>query len=91
MKEIKEITVNNYPTDNTPLIRIFEENFSYLLIDEWPLEDDERFSDNEIDNFEDILCKLLNVKVEQEDRDRFIIYTNDFMILEKLKVYLEAK
>ncbi|PUV24396.1 hypothetical protein [Sphingobacterium athyrii] len=91
MKEIKEIIVKNYPVENTPIIRIFDENFSYLLIDNWPLEDDERFSDDEVDKFEAILSDLLNVKVKQEDRDRFVIFTNDEHILEKLLHFLESK
>lgn len=91
MKQIKKILVENYPADSTPVIRIFDESFSYLLIDEWPLEDDDRFSEDEVDNFEAILSKLLGVKVQQEDRDRFVIFTNDEKILKKLQNYLEAK
>lgn len=91
MKEIKEIIVKNYPSENTPLIRIFDENFSYLLIDEWPLEDDERFSDDEIENFEVILTELLGVEVKQEDRDRFVIFTSDEVVIKKLQEYLESK
>jgi len=90
-KEIKEIIVENYPSENTPLIRIFDENFSYLLTDEWPLEDDDRFSDDEVDNFEAILTDLLGVEVKQEDRDRFVIFTNGEMVMKKLQEYLENK
>lgn len=91
MNLIKEIEIKSYPEDNTPIINVLDDDTSYLLIDEWPIEDDDRFSKNEIDNFEKILSDLLDVEVIQEDRDRFIIMTSDLQIIEKLKVYLETK
>lgn len=91
MNLIKEIDIKNYPEDNTPTINILDDGTSYLLIDEWPIEDDNRFSKNEIDNFEKILSELLGVKVIQEDRDRFVILTSDLQIIENLKIYLESK
>lgn len=91
MNLIKEIDIKNYPEDNTPTINILDDGTSYLLIDEWPIEDDNRFSKNEIDNFEEILSELLGVKVIQEDRDRFVILTSDLQIIENLKIYLESK
>jgi hypothetical protein len=91
MNTIKEIEIKNYPEDNTPIIRVFDDGTSYLLIDEWPMEDDDRFSEDEVDNFEEILFELLGVEVLQEDRDRFIIFSNDLKLMEKLKTYLESK
>lgn len=91
MTIIKEIEIKNYPDDNTPVIRVFNDGTSYLLIDEWPLEDDDRFTESEVNNFEKILSDLLGVLVEQEDRDRFLISTNDLEVLEKLEYYLKNK
>ncbi len=85
MNVIKEIEVKNYPENNTPIIRVFDDGTSYLLIDEM----EEIFTEDEIDDFEDMLTSLLNVEVEQEDRERFIIMTNDLEKIEKLNNYLE--
>ncbi|APU09453.1 MAG: hypothetical protein ABJD66_15580 [Cellulophaga sp.] len=91
MNVIKEIELKNYPEDNTPIIRVFDDGTSYLLIDEWPMEDDNRFTDDEIDNFEQILSDLLEVEVTEEDRDRFIILTNNLNLIDKLQNYMENK
>lgn len=86
-----KIKNKNYPEENTPIINVFDCNISYLLIDEWPMENENKFSKNEIDNFEEILSELLGVEVIQEDRDRFVILTSDLQIIKKLQFYLENK
>lgn len=91
MNVIKEIEIKNYPEDSTPIVRVFDDGTSYLLIDEWPMEDDNRFSENEVNNFEKILSSLLSLKVIQEDRDRFVIFTSEKSIIEKLINYMENK
>lgn len=91
MNVIKEIEIKNYPEDNTPIVRVFDDGTSYLLIDECPMEDDNRFSENEVNNFEKILSSLLGVRVIQEDRDRFVIFTSEKSIIEKLINYMENK
>lgn len=91
MNLITEIKIKNYPEENTPIINVFDDNISYLLIDEWPMENENKFSKNEIDNFEEILSELLGVEVIQEDRDRFVILTSDLQIIKKLQFYLENK
>ena len=58
MNLIKEIEIKGYPKDNTPLINVFDDGTSYLLIDDWPMEDDDRFTDNEVANFEQILRSI---------------------------------
>ncbi len=85
MNVIKEIEVKNYPENNTPVIRVFDDSTSYLLIDEM----DDIFEEDDLDNLEEILSSLLDVEVEQEDRERFIIMTNDLEKIEKLNHYLE--
>ncbi len=85
MNIIKEIEVKNYPENNTPVIRVFDDATSYLLIDEM----EDIFSEEDVDNLEEILSSLLNVEVEQEDRDRFIIMTNDLEKIDILNNYLE--
>lgn len=91
MNLITEIKIKNYPEENTPIINVFDDNISYLLIDEWPMENENKFSKNEINNFEEILSELLGVEVIQEDRDRFVILTSDLQIIKKLQFYLENK
>lgn len=91
MNLIREIIVKNYPEDNTPIINVLDNETSFLLIDEWPMEDDDRFSESEIENFEKILSDLSGVEVIQEDRDRFLIMSNSDLVVEKIVRYLEDK
>lgn len=81
MNIIKEIEITNFPENNTPIVRVFNDGTSYLLIDNV-----EKFFTQ---NLDETLSKLLQVEVEQEDRERFIIMTNDLDKIEQLKVYLE--
>ncbi len=81
MNVIKEIEITNYPQNNTPTIRVFDDGTSYLLID--------NVEDFFAQNLDEELTELLEVEVEQEDRERFIIMTNNLDKIEQLKVYLE--
>lgn len=92
MNIIKEVEVNNYPEDNTPVIRVFDNGMSFLLFEEFPMnEDEDYFSEEESDNFEEILSNLLKVSVHQEDRELFVIATNDLEKINLLKTYLQSK
>lgn len=92
MNIIKEVEVNNYPEDNTPVIRVFDNGMSFLLFEEFPMDEDEDyFSEEESDNFEEILSNLLKVSVHQEDRELFVIATNDLEKINILKTYLQSK
>lgn len=90
MNVIKSITCHYYPKDNTPLITILDNGTSYLLFDQWPMAE-HYFSDEEIDQFEQMLSDLVGAKVVQEDRDRFVLMTNDLEQIDKLQTYLEAR
>lgn len=90
MNCIKEIEIKNSPEDNTPIINVLDNGTSYLLFNEWPMDDD-YFSDDEIDNFEQILSSIVEAKVVQEDRERFVIMTNNLQKIQNLQIYLEEK
>lgn len=90
MNCIKEIEIKNSPEDNTPIINVLDNGTSYLLFNEWPMDDD-YFSDDEIDNFEQILSSIVEAKAIQEDRDRFVIMTNNLQKIQNLQIYLEEK
>ncbi|MGT2742192.1 hypothetical protein [Streptococcus plurextorum] len=87
---IKEIVIKNSPEDNTPIINVLDNGTSYLLFNEWPMDDD-YFSDDEIDNFEQILSSIVEAKAIQEDRERFVIMTNNLQKIQNLQIYLEEK
>ncbi|MFJ1438203.1 hypothetical protein ACILPE_00510 [Capnocytophaga canimorsus] len=92
MNIIKEIEVNNYPEDNTPVINVFDNGTSFLLFEEFPMDEEENyFSEEESDNFEQILSELIGVKVAQEDRGCFVLMTNDLQKIQQVKDYLEGK
>ncbi|MFJ1352175.1 hypothetical protein [Capnocytophaga canimorsus] len=92
MNIIKEIEINNYPKDNTPVINVFDNGTSFLLFEEFPMDEEENyFSEEESDNFEQILSELIGVKVAQEDRGCFVLMTNDLQKIQQVKDYLEGK
>ncbi|CEN49495.1 conserved hypothetical protein [Capnocytophaga canimorsus] len=92
MNIIKEIEINNYPEDNTPVINVFDNGTSFLLFEEFPMDEEENyFSEEESDNFEQILSELIGVKVAQEDRGCFVLMTNDLQKIQQVKDYLEGK
>ncbi|MFJ1365008.1 hypothetical protein ACILDU_01000 [Capnocytophaga canimorsus] len=92
MNIIKEIEINHYPEDNTPVINVFDNGTSFLLFEEFPMDEEENyFSEEESDNFEQILSELIGVKVAQEDRGCFVLMTNDLQKIQQVKDYLEGK
>ncbi|ATA93985.1 hypothetical protein CGC54_06395 [Capnocytophaga canimorsus] len=92
MNIIKEIEINHYPEDNTPVINVFDNGTSFLLFEEFPMDEEENyFSEEESDNFEQILSELIGVKVVQEDRGCFVLMTNDLQKIQQVKDYLEGK
>ncbi|WP_392419819.1 hypothetical protein ACF3OE_09575 [Capnocytophaga canis] len=54
-------------------------------------EEENYFSEEESDNFEQILSELIGVKVAQEDRGCFVLMTNDLQKIQQVKDYLEGK
>ncbi|KGN81623.1 hypothetical protein HW49_03990 [Porphyromonadaceae bacterium COT-184 OH4590] len=92
MDIIKEIAIKNYPEDNTPVIRVFDNGTSFLLFEQFPMDEEEDyFSEEESDNLGEVLTALLKVEVYQEDRELFVIATNDPKKINLLKTYLEEK
>lgn len=85
MNIIKEIEINHYPEDNTPVINVFDNGTSFLLFEEFPMDEEES------DNFEQILSELIGVKVAQEDRGCFVLMANDLQKIQQVKDYLEGK
>ncbi len=53
--------------------------------------EEDKFTEEEMANFERILSNLLDIEVKQEDRDRFYIATSDKRKINRLVQYLESK
>lgn len=83
MNVIKEIKILGFDEDNEPVIRIFDNNQSYLIFGEFPPEND-KLSEGQITNFEQILSGITEVKVKHDDRELFIIYSNDEKVMNKV-------
>ncbi|MGM5629620.1 hypothetical protein O2K51_01860 [Apibacter raozihei] len=70
-------------------MRIFYNNISYLIFDEFPPAETDKLSNNQINNLSGILSDLTGVDVIHDDRELFIIMSNDKIILEKVIAFLE--
>lgn len=92
MECIKEFRIKNYPFKNTPIVRVFDEYFTYLIFEEFPMNDERYFSAQEEEYFAYRISRLLNVRVdEEEDGKLFVIYSNDLGLAEKLVRFLEFR
>ncbi len=60
-KEKNESTrrIKNYPEDNTSIVRLFDDGTSYLLIDQWPMEDEQKFKEEEMDDFKSLFKPII--------------------------------
>jgi hypothetical protein len=85
MNVIQEIEIENFYEDdgNTLLLRVFDDNTAYLLFDEFP-PDNDKLDDYQLDNLDKILSDLTGVEVTQEDRELFVIHSNDKAVLDKV-------
>lgn len=91
MECIKEFRIKNYPFKNTPIVRVFDEYFTYLIFEEFPMNDERYFSKQEEESLKYRLSQLLGVRVEQEDCERFVIFSNDLELVQKLVRFLEFR
>jgi len=85
----QEIGINFYEDEyNTLLLRIFDDNTSFLLFDEFP-PNNNKLTDYQLDNLDEILSKISGVKVIHDDRELFIIYSNEKIVLNKIILFFE--
>lgn len=92
MECIKEFRIKNYPFNNTPIVRVFDEYFTYLIFEEFPMNDERYFSKQEEESLKYRLSRLLDVRVDkEEDGKLFVIYSNDLGVAQKLVRFLEFR
>jgi hypothetical protein len=60
-----------------------------LLFEEFPPEN-EKLTDEQIDNFEKELSSLIGAKVIQDDRELFIIYSNENDVVDKVVSFFKS-
>jgi hypothetical protein len=87
MKEIKEIVLTKFDEENPPVLRVFDNGTTFLLFEDFPPEN-EKLTDEQIDNFENELSSAIGAKVVREDRELFIIYSNEEEIINKIVAFL---
>lgn len=92
MNNFKTIEVSGFDKDGEPEIKIFEDGHIEIMFNFMPplngkaeVEEDEYW-----DSFDKELSKHLNVEVERDDRELFIIPKPKKSTVEKLKLYLES-
>lgn len=83
MNVIKEIVLEEFDEENPPLLRIFDNGTTFLLFEVFPPEN-EKLSDEQVDNFENGLSLFCGAKVVREDRELFIIYSNENEVIKKV-------
>lgn len=82
---IKEIPIKNIDDDAAPFIRVFNDGTSFLLT-EWFREDcaiTEKMLTQDV-------AKTLNIEITREDKDRFVINTNDDKLLTQFIDYINT-
>lgn len=82
-KITEEINIEGFDENNIPVLRIFDNETSYLIFEEFPPEND-KLSEEQIDNFDRVLSKITGVKVVHDDRELFIIYSNNSIVIGKV-------
>lgn len=83
MIQINEIEIQGFDDDNIPVIRVFDNDQSYLIFEEFPPEND-RLPEKQMANLERVLSKISGVDVMQDDRGLFIINSNKDEIIDKI-------
>jgi hypothetical protein len=86
---LKEILLSGFDEENPPLLRVFSNGTTFLLFEEFPPEN-EKLTDEQIDNFEAILSEKIGAKVIREDRELFIIYSNKDEVIEKIVSFFNS-
>jgi hypothetical protein len=92
MENYKTITVKGFDQDGEPEIKIFEDGHIEIMFNFMPpLNGKTEVEDEEFwDSFETVLSTHLNVEVQREDREFFIIPKTKKSTLKKLELYLES-
>lgn len=89
MDILKEILIDSFDPDNNIVLRVFDNNITYIIFDEFPPEND-KLSEDQVNNLAQILSDISGTKVKQDDRELFIIYSNDDMVINKIKNFFES-
>jgi len=87
MKIIKEVKLLGFDEENPPILRVFDNGTTFLLFEEFPPEN-EKLTDEQIDNFENELSSYIGEKVVRNDRELFIIFGNDDTVINKIITFL---
>jgi len=87
MNVTNEILLKDFDEENPPLLRIFDDGTTFLLFEEFPPEN-EKLTDEQIDDFEEELSAFCGVKVVREDRELFVIYSNEDEVINKVISFL---
>jgi hypothetical protein len=84
---INEILLTGFDEENPPVLRVFDNGTTFLLFEEFPPEN-EKLTDAQIENFEKELSSITGAKVIRDDRELFIIYTNEDEVINKIIAFL---
>ncbi|MCD7933090.1 MAG: hypothetical protein LUH15_18010 [Tannerellaceae bacterium] len=80
---VKEIKITQFDGEDTTLLKVLDDNTTFLIFEGFP-PDNEKLTENQIDNFEEILSAVSGVDVVHDDRELFIIFSNDEKVIEKI-------
>jgi hypothetical protein len=92
MDDYKTIEINGFDCDGEPEIKLFEDGHIELMFNFMPPLNGKVDRNNEEywDSFEKVLSTHLDVQVQREDRELFLILKPKKRTVNKLKLYLET-
>jgi len=84
-----EIPVKGVDDEASPVIRVFSDNISFLLTEWFPWEGKGSFFTEEM--IVKDMATFIGAKVSRDDRDRFLIMSNDYPVISKTLIWFDKK
>lgn len=84
---LKEISLSEFDPEEIPIIRVFSNGTSSLIFEMFPPENN-KFTSEQIDKMHIILAEIAGVEVLHDDRESFLILSNNETVLNKIASWI---
>ena len=85
---VKEIALTCFDENEVPLLRIYSNGTSSLMFEMFPPENN-KLTSSQVENFRTILAEITGVDIIHDDRETFLILSNENKVINRVVQFFE--